>query len=259
MKNMNPKYATWMTAALLAMVAGLATGCAEGFKANDAASQCVVNATGACVATNIGSGGGGFGGGGTSGNTWSDINVDGTINGGRFDKTQVVSIDKNTKQLVIRMPFIAGIALGAQAAAPIPDIPGASLGIESNADGSSSLVLRLPLEKVLNGMMTLPKGRLPNGDPLPAIPDGELPSVGLAVERSGNLRGALYLGPTVVGLFVTTKFDPFIRLTLPIRNQSRTVTWGYFTTIPAKTGFDGGFFLSIALPADLARAIDDLL
>lgn len=190
---------------------------------------------------------------------WNNLQVDGQINGGRFDKTQVVSIDKTNKELVVRLPMLANPFLdGALIEIPIRDIPGARLGLESLSDGGSALALRIPLEHVLRGIRTLPPSRLPNGDRLPAIPEGELPSTAVSLAQSRNIKATIYLAPTVVGLYVNTPFDPYIRLTLPIRNQARTQTLGYFSTIPAKSGVaDGGFFLSVALPADLARTIDD--
>lgn len=237
---------------IMMFVATALTACAPGFEAGQALDPNK-------VLDNGGTGTGGTGGGGGSAANWDAISMDGAINGGRFDKTKAVEIDKIAKMLVLRLPFIAGIQIGAQIPIAITEIPGATVGIEPNSDGSSSLVLRIPLAKVLHGVDTLPSGRLPNGDALPAIPEGELPSVGLSFNRSGTLKGALYLSPTVVGIFVATKFDPYIGLTLPIRNEARTRTWGYFSSIPAKPGYDGGFFLSVALPDDLARAIDDLL
>ncbi len=237
---------------LITTLAMSAVACSPGFES--AKTTC----TGTSASCANGSLGGGGGGGSTS-TGWESVNVDGSINGGRFDRTKVVDIDKAAKMLVLRMPFIAGIQIGVQIPTPIPELPGATIGIEPSPDGSSALVLRIPLEKVLRGVDFLPKGRLPNGDKLPAIPEGELPSLGLSFNNSRDIKGALYLSPTVVGLFINTKFDPFIPLTLPIRDQARTRTYGYFTSVPAKPGFDGGFFLSFALPDDLARAIDDLL
>lgn len=240
-----------MQVALTAALVTITAACAPGFE---------TAATKASGALNNGSSGTGGGTDNTDNSAnWNAISMDGSINGGRFDKTRVVEIDRAAKALVVRLPFIAGIQIGAQIPVAIREIPGATVGIEPQADGTSAIVLRIPLEKVLHGVDTLPAGRLPNGDALPAIPEGELPSIGLTFNSSGSVKGALYLSPTVVGIFVATKFDPYIRLTLPIRNEARTQTYGYFTSIPAKTGFDGGFFLSVALPDDLSRAIDDLL
>lgn len=248
----NTKNISLKTALIVSLVA-VSTACAPGFEAGKSAAG---NAS-------LGAGSGGTGGTGSGGDTttpgWDAISMDGSINGGRFDKVKAVEIDRVNKALVLRLPFIPGVQIGVQVPVSIPEIPGATIGIEPSTDGSSALVLRIPLARVLRGINTLPSSRLPNGDALPAIPEGELPSVGLSLSNSGSLRGALYLSPTVVGLFVATKFDPYLRLTLPIRDQARTRTFGYFTTIPAKTNYDGGFFVSVALPDDLARAIDDLL
>lgn len=233
------------------LIVAVSTACAPGFEAGKALDP---NA-----ALNDGSSTGGGATDGGNSASWNAISMDGSINGGRFDKSKAVEIDKAAKMLVVRIPFIAGIQIGAQAPKAIAEIPGATVRIESNSDGSSAIVVRMPLAKVLHGVDTLPSGRLPNGDALPAIPEGELPSVGLSFNSSGTLKGALYLSPTVVGIFVATKFDPYIALTLPIRDDARTRTFGYFSSIPAKPGYDGGFFLSVALPDDLARAIDDLL
>ena len=235
------------------VVLGL-TACAPGFKS---ANECSGSSCSQIAAGQPGEGGSSTPQPQQPG--WESVSMDGSINGGRFDRTQVVSIDRATKSLVVRLPFIPGVQVGIEAPLPIRELPGASIGVELSPDGTSHIVLRLPLERVLRGVDFLPKGRLPNGDRLPAIPEGELPSLGLSFNRNPDLRGALYLSPTVVGLFINTKFDPYIRLTLPIRDQARTKTYGYFTTIPAKAGSDGGFFLSVALPPELARSIDDLL
>ncbi len=234
--------------AVIGCLVALTTACAPGFETTQ--SSVVGNGSLGGGVTNPG--------GGSGGTTIDPVAMDGAISGGRFDQTKVVEIDPTSKMLVMRLPFIAGFTIGAEIPLPINGVEGATIGVEMNADGSSSLVLRLPLAKLLRGVDTLPSSRLPNGDALPAIPEGELPSVGLSFKNS-NLKGALYLSPTVVGLFVNTKFDPYIKLTLPIRDEARTRTYGYFTSIPAKGTYDGGFFLSIALPDDLARAIDDWL
>lgn len=236
--------------AVIGCLVALTTACAPGFETTSSSLAGGGN----------GSLGGDTGGGPVGGQPpLAPVAMDGSINGGRFDQTKAVEIDPGSKMLVMRLPFIAGFTIGAEVPLPIDGVEGATIGVEMNTDGSSSLVLRIPLAKVLRGVDSLPSSRLPNGDALPAIPEGELPSVGLSFSKNSNLKGALYLSPTVVGLFVTTKFDPYIRLTLPIRDEARTRTFGYFTSIPAKGSFDGGFFLSVALPDDLARAIDDWL
>jgi hypothetical protein len=196
-----------------------------------------------------------------AGLAWKELQVDGNVSGGSFDKTSVVAIDKNSNELIVRLPMMANPFLdGMTLSAPVPQIPGASLGLESLPQGGSALALRVPLAYILRGVQFLPPSRLPNGDPLPAIPSGELPSTAVQLNSSKNIKATIYLAPTVIGVFVNTPFDPFIRLTFPVRNAARTRTWGYFSSIPAKApNHDGGFFVSIALPDDIARVIDDHL
>jgi hypothetical protein len=184
------------------------------------------------------------------------------VSGGSFDGLKVVSIDWKSRMITFRLPMLASpIFDGASLEVPLPQIPGAFVGIETLQNGSA-LVVRMPLDRFLKGLKDADPSRLPNGDPLPGVPDGELPSLALDVSqlvgRSSNIKSTLYLAPTVIGVFVSTPFDPFIRLTFPLRNESKRVM-GYFSTVPKKTTFDGGFFLSFALPDDLARELTGLL
>ncbi|MEK7356360.1 MAG: hypothetical protein AAB250_07915, partial [Bdellovibrionota bacterium] len=91
------------------------------------------------------------------------------------------------------------------------------------------------------------------------VPDGELPSTAVQLTRT-NTKATIYLAPSMVGVFVNSSFNPYIDLTLPIRNEARTKTWGYFSTISEKNGAgSGGFFIAIKLPDDIARILEDIL
>jgi hypothetical protein len=239
-------------------------GCGAGLQVS--VDRCLENT---CLETNpsrgnTGSSTGNGTGSGTTGpgsTEWDSLNIDGAINGGVFDKTSVISLDKTTKELVVRLPMTTNPYLdGASIALPVDKIEGSRLTLEPLKTGGSTLALRIPLTHILRGVSFLPAQKLPNGDPLPSIPDGELPSTAVQLTKAHDIKATLYLAPTIVGIFVNTPFDPYIRLTLPIRDKARTRTFGYFTTIPAKAnGAEGGFFLSIALPSDLVRIIDDNL
>lgn len=191
---------------------------------------------------------------------FKSLSVDGTVSGGTDSTTQVISIDKTNMQVVVRLPLPLGTLSGAtMTPMPINEIPGATIGLEATASGSSALTLRVPLEAYLKGIAFLPAGRLPNGDPLPAIPDGELPSIALQLSKLGGAKVTIYLAPSVIGLYVESPVNPYIGLTLPIRNKAKTRTWGYFSSVPAKGTYKGGFFMSLAMPDDIARIIDDVL
>ena len=242
---------------IASLILGL-SGCGQGFSA--AGSHSLANGS-SSVGGGTSDGGYNPGSGSSASEAFKSYPSDARINGGAEDDRSVVEIDKDAKMLIVHLPISANPFLdGAMMTVPINEIPGASVIVGPNADGSKTEVsVRVPLSYVLNGVNILPSTRLPNGDPLPAIADGELPSVAVQLSKLGNVNATVYLAPSVVGLYVNSPVDPFFQLTFPIRNKSKTKTWGYFSTVPKKGNYQGGFFISAKLPDDLARIIDDIL
>ncbi len=241
------------TSTLSVLMVGLGlglSGCGQGFTAGTANG---VNSTSSNSSTAVG------GVSDPAGAAFKSLSIDGTVSGGSDTKTQVISIDKTNKMLVARLPLplgsLGGIGLGSL---PFNEIPGATIGVEPTASGGSALTIKIPLATFMKGLPSLPMMRLPNGDALPVIPGGELP--GLALENSNvGLPMTVFLAPSVLAIYVESPVNPYIGLTLPIRNASRTRTWGYFSSVPAKTTFKGGFFMSLAMPDDIARIIDGVI
>ena len=102
---------------------------------------------------------------------------------------------------------------------------------------------------------------MPNGDPLPAVPGGELPH--LAVQNTSKVNFYAYGNVKYFALFVPTPgLNPFVNLTFPINNAAGTKTLGYLATVAQKvtgsTTFDGGFYLAMVFPPELAAILDDL-
>ena len=234
---------------------GLA-GCGQGFTASNSSSL----GNGALSPQPDYGGGSGNNGGSSADAAFKNYSTDGKVNGGAEDDRSVLEIDKVNKLLIVHLPISANPFLdGLQLTSPISEIPGAILIVGPNAAGKTEVTLKVPLSYVLRGVDILPSTKLPNGDDLPAVADGELPSVAVQLSKLGNINATVYLAPSVVGLYVNSPINPYLQLTFPIRNKAKTKTWGYFSTVPAKGNFQGGFFISIALPDDLARLIDDVL
>ena len=192
---------------------------------------------------------------------WSGVDLNGKVSGGFFDNLPVLSFDQTSKELLVRLPMLANPYIdGLQADFPVAQLPGAHLRAEPIATGGSALALRIPLALLLRGTQTLPPSRLPNGDPLPSVASGEMPSLAISLNAIKAIKATLYLDRNQLGLFVNTPFNPYVALSFPIRNASRMRTWGFISTVPAKSKtVDGGFFISIAFPDALARAIDSHL
>jgi len=188
------------------------------------------------------------------------LNVNGAVVGGSFGTVSVLALDKTNKDLLIRLPMLAGGYLdGASLHLSVPQMGGATLGLEAISTGGSALTLRVPLKALMKGLNTgMDAARLPNGDPLPTVASGELPSVNVPIQPARGISAALYMSQAVVAIYVNSPVDPYIGLSYPIRDSSRQHTYGTFSTIPAKSKtVNGGFFISIAIPDDIARVIDD--
>jgi hypothetical protein len=259
---MNKHYGKQLMAATVWMLAvtALLSGCGSGFSTSSSIAPC-------STCGNSAAGGGGTGGGGST-PVAPKVNAKdyaGTLNGGGFTNTSVISIDIPKSEIVFRLPLLQNPFLdGTMLDIPVPQVPGARVGLDTLPDGRVAVVLRMPISTYLNGAKLLPPSKLPNGDAIPGVPDGELPSVAIDLNTLLKIKATLYLAPTVVGIYVNSPFDPFIRLTFPIRNDSNAIL-GYFSVVPAKVdsisgvSYQGGFFASFALPDDLARALNSLL
>jgi hypothetical protein len=233
---------------LMAMICASASmslvGCGSSFQA----------ASGATAVSSLSAGGGQTPGTNTPGvgaSEWDKLSMNGQVSAGRFASVQVISIDKVTKELVLSLPMPANPYLdGAMIDVPLVQLPGAHIHLDAIAGGGSALSLRVPLASILKGVAIGNPQSLPNGDPLPAVASGQLPSAAVSLSNVAgkNINATIYLAVSTL-----------VSLSIPIKSEDKTQTWGYLTSVPAKTGQDGGFFISIHIPDAIARVIDNNL
>lgn len=185
------------------------------------------------------------------------LSFKGNLDGGQYDGAQVVVLDRPNKAIVFNIPLALDVNIGI-AEGEVKRLPGTTFKTTTNADGAKFLTLSVPLKYILKGT-DLVAAKLPNGDDLPAVPQREYPSVGLSLPNSNNVKIYLYLGVQVAAVFVETPFNPYIDLTLPIRNEAKTRVVGHLGLVPAKNTFRGGVFVSSVLPNELAQALANFL
>lgn len=193
--------------------------------------------------------------------------VTGDIGEGLYQGLRAVEIDPNKEMIYLRLP-LTGLALvpGFYAEAHVPGLPGATVHMSPLSEESGAgLELHMPLELFKKHIDSRDVKRLPNGDPLPHIPGGELPAFAVVIHPSPDIEVVVYLGPESVAVLYWSKFDPYIKLSSPIYSEGRKYVLGWFHAIPHKRqNFTevvyprGGFLLGITLPADLQRQLDDL-
>lgn len=191
------------------------------------------------------------------GDPWEKVDLDGTVSAGIFGKHKVIDVDKIRNLLLISIPLPIN-PFGGMVSLPLPQAPDIEVGVEQSGS-SYALVMKVPLKYIVKGVQFADAGKLPNGNPLPGVPGGELPRLGLKIFKNAN-EAYLYLGKGAVAVFVPTpKFNPYVNLTFPIKNKSQRKIIGYFASVAQQNPYAGGFFLSVVLPDDIQRAIDDII
>lgn len=191
---------------------------------------------------------------------YKDIDLDGQIKGGTYNKMSTLALDKQNNALILYVPVGVNVFINNFSGA-IPELPGASFKSTKLANGTSVIAVSIPLKYILKGVSFLENARLPNGDPLPEVPAGELPSLGIKLGDKKDVNFYLYLGVGVVAVYITSPFNPWLELTFPVTNRDQTKVVGYFAMVPEKekagVTYQGGFFLSTVMPDEISRALDN--
>lgn len=178
-----------------------------------------------------------------------------------FNGSLAFDIDKTRGEFVIMLPMPQGVVFTPSGTfSKYPDI---SFTPMFDGTGKMKMAVRVPIKYILKGITTVSPTRLPNGDPLPAMPAGqsELPSLALSFPSHNNTKINLYIGTSAVGLFMTLPDKAAlplpINITVPLKNSDKTRTFGYLTYVNAKNGYQPGLFISTAVPPEFARILED--
>lgn len=244
------------------------SGCGKGFSVNPSSSL-GTGETG--LGTSPGAGGTGAGSNDTppvsKDQKWQNISndADGQISQGTYSGKPALQIDKERQSIVVLLPLPSQFFLPISSM-PIPELPGASLEMITNPDGSTSMGAVIPLQYLLKGSSFATYGRLPNGEPLPGMPVGEAHGFAMSFPQKPNYRLHIYIAVNAVAVFVETpdfklppEFAVMPTISIPIKNREKTRTVGYFAVVPNRGTFSSGVYISTRIPNALAVAIDDVL
>ncbi len=186
------------------------------------------------------------------------MNLDGYISGGPFDQHQAIHFNKQNGKLLINLPLSVNQFISPGMSFELPQLSGVDIASSQDNQENVYLSIAVPVHYITRGLTAINPGKLPNGDPLPQIAGGELPEVAFTLNAGHNTKLYIYIGVDIIAIYVESKFDPYIKLTYPIRNQAHTKVVGYFCTIPAKKSqSQGGFFITTQLPVELAQILDE--
>lgn len=196
----------------------------------------------------------------TSGQNLQNLGVIGIINGSMFGlgNVQVLSLDTVNKDLLLSLPIPLASLDGIGITTPLNEPPGATLGLQplpASAGNGSALVLTIPLADIVKGGLSLPSATtLPNGMPIPNVPGGALPSFAAQLPGTSGVKATIYLSTNTVGIFIAASSLP-LEISLPITAPSGGQTWGYVYSIPVYNKAQGGYFIVVQLPANIASSI----
>lgn len=194
---------------------------------------------------------------------WNSIEKEGYASGGPFQGHKVLTVDQESESVQFSLPlFDSTIRPGTYS---IPNLPGATAKIKGY--WVQTVTVNVPLKyagsqysPLVNFQGNQDPKKLPNGDPLPGIPGGELPKAAFKIPVDDEVDLYVYIASKYLAVFVEThEIDPTFDFEFPIKSFDGSKTVGYLATVSAKNGYSGGFWLSMALPAQLARLIEDFL
>ncbi len=185
-----------------------------------------------------------------------------SIDGGMFDTAEVLDLDLIKRELLLKIPVLFGFSINLPQST-VTQLQGIYVTNEVSAAGDMLIVVHIPLKHVLQGVTSVAPGKLPNGNPLPLFPSGELPRIALNLDQNRNLKWYIYVGVHAAAVYVETDWSSCGNLpicpgfTFPIKNQGTGQIMGAFSIVAPVSTFRGGFYLAAKLPADMARLIEN--
>jgi hypothetical protein len=194
---------------------------------------------------------------------WEKVDLQGvssgTVPGQVSNGSLVIYIDKVNQAVtfVLPIPILIPIFTDIE----IPDLPGAVITTHT----SGSLAVRIPLKYLVKGGVFMPNERLPNGDPLPYVPSGELPGFAIQFPQMPSYRIHLYIGTSVAAVFAelpkfpVPNFFNARHVVVPVKNRANTKVIGAVGYVFKKDEYPGGAYVAGQLPAELAAVIDELI
>lgn len=191
--------------------------------------------------------------------------VDGTVEGGTNSGSLVIQIDKARQSVILILP-LPPIFLLPISGMSIPELPGASVEMVDQPDGSKAMGVVIPLKYIVKGGTFGDYGKLPNGDNVPFIPVGEARGFAISFPQKPSYRLHIYFAVNAAAVFIETpdwKFPDELALLptmgFPVKNEEKTQVVGYFAIVPNRGSFASGVYVAARIPRQLAIVIDELI
>lgn len=198
---------------------------------------------------------------------WSGVGsvMTGKVDGGTYDGKLTIFVDQPGQALVFRLPIPTGLLLPLFAEFPIASLPGASVTHSLDAAGERQLLVKMPFKYIIHDASLPVYNRLPNGSPLPYMPEAEK-AHGFAIElpQRPDYRLSLYFSASAAAAYIEIPELPEIPyapsyMGFPIRNETKTQIMGFLGIYGRKGTNSAGVFVASKVPDSVAILIDELI
>lgn len=185
-----------------------------------------------------------------------DVTLKGHIVGGNYSSFQSIQLDKKTESLILTIPLSSNSYLE-KLNKELTTHKGVKIAIIQDNYGVYYLSVQIPLTYIMRGASINNKQKLPNGDPLPGVPEGQLPTIEIPLIKKNKVILHIYIDKNIAAFFIESPFNPYVSALYKIKDEFELNTVGYFAIVPEKNKFQGGFFVSVKLPPSISKALDD--
>lgn len=198
---------------------------------------------------------------------WSGVSqvLAGKVDSGNYEGKLTVYVDQPGQALILRLPTSTALLLPLFGEFPIASLPGATLTHNLDAAGDRQLLLKMPFKYIVRDGNLAVYNRLPNGNPLPYMPEAE-GAHGFAIDlpQQKNYKLHLYFTASAVGAFIEIPeipempYAPYY-LGAPIKNESKTQVLGFLAIYGRKGTNSAGVFVASKVPDSVAILIDEMI
>ncbi len=170
----------------------------------------------------------------------------GNIDSSLLGEYLAIRISEDERNLVISLP---APNLFQNWEREVPSLPGAKMKAITRSDDKSFLELYYPLYLLITDFSNWKKSKLPSGNSIPGIPNGQAASASFDIDKEHKAH--VFFNKGVVGLLLNVPYDPMLAMTIPIKNKL-----GNIYTIPKENSEFGAILLTLTLPQKIMQALE---
>lgn len=198
---------------------------------------------------------------------WNGVSqvMTGKVAEGNYEGKLSIYVDQPGQALVFRLPTNTALLLPLFAEMPITSLPGATLTHNLDAAGDRQLLVKMPFKYIIRDANLAVYNRLPNGNPLPYMPEAE-GQRGFAIDlpQRKDYRLHLYFTASAAGFFLEIPEIPEMPFApaymgASIMNESKTQVVGFMSIYGRKGTNAAGIFIASKVPDSVAILIDEMI